>query len=351
VKASLGGMPDSAVVESRRGGRRETLHHVSIAVADGAGRLVAWAGDPWQRTYWRSAAKPFQLLPFVASGGTSAYGFGARELALMAASHNGESGHRAAAGAILAAAGLGESDLLCGAHLPDNEAAWRELALAGGPPTPLWNNCSGKHAGMLAHCRHRGWPPADYLRDDHPLQVEILQVVSRMSGEAPDAIGIAVDGCGLPVYHLSLVGMATAYARLVGGDGLPAEWRDAAREIVEALVAEPWFLAGTGRLCTRLIEVAGEQVVAKVGAAGVYCAGLLRARWGLALKVEDGSVRPAGAALVEALRQLGVLEEGDLAALAPFRAGELRNHAGTAVGVVEAGFRLRFAEGRGASFA
>lgn len=337
---SAGAQEREAFVEYLRGGRRETLHRISVAVADGAGDLVAWAGDPGLRTYWRSAAKPFQLLPFVACGAAAAFRFGPRELAVMAASHNGERRHREAAARILAAAGLDESDLLCGAHPPQCEAAWRELAAQGGPPTPLWNNCSGKHAGMLAHCRHHGWPTFDYRRPDHPVQEEIRQAVVAMTGEEPGAVSEATDGCGVPAFHLSLRGMATAYARLVGAGGTPEVWQASAREIVEALAAEPYFLAGSGRLCTRLLEVAAERVIAKVGAEGVFCAGLRARGLGLALKVEDGSGPCAGAALLEALRQLAILDEDDLAALAPFSASELRNHAGTPVGEVVHRFRL-----------
>ncbi|MFN2432154.1 MAG: asparaginase [Gemmatimonadota bacterium] len=333
-------MTNAARVEVRRGGELETVHRVSIAVADGRGSLVASCGEPAQRTYWRSAAKPFQLLPFMASGGVAAYGFGARAVAVMAASHNGEAAHRAAAADILAAAGLGESHLLCGAHVPDNEAAWRELGRTGRAPTPLWNNCSGKHAGMLAHCRCRGWATTDYLSAEHPLQHDIAGAVARLTGERAEEIGLGIDGCGVPAFHLSLRGMATAYARLAGGEGAPEEWRDPLRSILEGMAAEPWFIAGTGRLCTRLAEVAGERVVAKVGAAGVYCAALRERGWGVALKVEDGSARAAGQALLEALAQLDVLREDELRALAEFRAGDVRNHAGTPVGESRACFRL-----------
>jgi L-asparaginase II len=335
-----------AVIEVLRGGRLETRHRVDVAVADARGEVVLAAGDPALRTYWRSAAKPLQLLPFVACGGARAFGFGAPELAVMAASHSGEERHRRTAAAILAAAGLDESALLCGVHPPQDEPAWRELAATGGPPTPLWNNCSGKHAGMLAHCRHRGWPTFDYRDAGHPLQREILDVVARMTGEPPGAVTLGVDGCGVPAFHLSLKGMATAYARLWrgdeagGGEALPGGWAGAAREIVEAMAAEPWMTAGTGRTCTRVSEASAGRVVPKVGAAGIFCAVLRERGLGLALKVEDGSSRAAAAALVESLRQLDALSDGALARLEGAAPGLVRNHAGTAVGECRARLRL-----------
>jgi L-asparaginase II len=329
-----------ATVEYRRAGRTEALHRLSVEVADGEGKLVARAGEPGLRTYWRSAAKPFQAIPFLASGAAEAYGLEASEIALLCSSHSGEAPHRAAAARILSSAGLSEADLLCGAHWPLWPPGWHDLEEAGGRPSPLGNNCSGKHAGMLAYCRFRGWPLVDYRRPDHPLQVEILDVVRRASGEPAESIHEAVDGCGVPVFHLSLAGMATAYARLAAGAELPAAWQAASVRILESVASEPFYLAGTDRLCTRLVEVTFGRVIAKVGAMGIYCAVLRDRGWGLAIKVEDGASGAAAVGLVEALRQLDALEDDALAALAPFGPGPLANHAGTVVGEVEARFAL-----------
>jgi L-asparaginase II len=328
-------------VEFRRQGRLEAVHELAVVVCDGDGRVVAAAGDAGARTYWRSAAKPFQAIPFVASGAASALGLRDSELALLCASHCAEAGHRAAAARILEAAGLAESDLLCGVHPPLWPAGWRALAEAGGPPTPVWNNCSGKHAGMLAYCRHRAWPLVDYRHSRHPLQVEIREVVQRASGER-EAVGEAVDGCGVPAFYLSLAGMAAAYARLAGGGDLPDTWRGAAERLLSAVGAEPWFVAGTNRLCTRLAEVTKGRVVAKGGAMGVHCAALRDRRWGVALKVVDGSSRAAEIGLVEALRQLGALDEPALAALAGYGAGVRESQHGTEVAHAVAELRLTF---------
>ena len=330
-------------VEFRRQGRLEAAHALSVVVSDGAGRVIAAAGDAAARTYWRSAAKPFQAIPFIASGGASAFGLGDPELALLCASHSAEAEHRAAAARILAAADLVESDLLCGVHPPMWAAGWRALAEAGGAPTPLWNNCSGKHAGMLACCRHRGWPLVDYRHPQHPLQAEIRAVVQRASGEPPETVVEAVDGCGVPAFHLPLMGMATAYARLVDGGDLPDAWREAARRLLAAAAAQPWFLAGTDRLCTRLAEVSAGRVIGKGGAMGIYCAVLCDRAWGVALKVEDGSARAAEIALVETLRQLEALEPSALAALAPDGAGVLESPSGAPAAETVCDLRLTLA--------
>jgi L-asparaginase II len=330
-------------VEFRRQGRIEAAHELSVIVCDGDGRRIAFAGDAAARTYWRSAAKPFQAIPFVASGGAAAFGLGDAELALLCASHSAEAGHRAAAARILAAAGLVESDLLCGVHPPMWAAGWRALAEGGGPPTAIWNNCSGKHAGMLACCRHRGWPLVDYRHPQHPLQGEIRAVVLRLCGEPPERVVEAVDGCGVPAFHLSLAGMATAYARLAGGGDLPDAWREAARRLLAAAAAQPWFLAGTDRLCTRLAEVSAGAVIGKGGAMGIYCAVLRERGWGVALKVADGSGRAAEIALIETLRQLEALPELALAALAPYGASVLQSQGGAPVAETVSDLRLAFA--------
>jgi L-asparaginase II len=334
-------MSGRPTVEFRRQGRLEAVHELAVVVCDGAGRLVASAGDADARTYWRSAAKPFQAIPFVASGAASALGLREPELALLCASHSGEAGHRAAAARILTAAGLAESDLLCGVHPPLWPPGWRALAEAGGAPTPLWNNCSGKHAGMVAFCRHRSWPLVDYRHPEHPLQVEIREVVQRASGER-DAVGEAVDGCGVPAFHLSLAGMATAYARLVAGGDLPDAWREAAERLLSAVAAEPWFVAGTNRLCTRLAEVTRGRVVAKGGAMGINCAVLRDHGWGVALKVGDGSARAAEIGLLETLRQLGALDEPALGGLAGYGAGVLQCQGSLEVADAVSELRLTF---------
>lgn len=290
-------------IVSTRSGLVETVHQVSVAVVDAQGALVACSADPALVTFWRSAAKPFQAMAAVVDGAADAFHFESRALALACASHSSEPVHRILAADMLERLGLTEDALACGPH-PPLSPSLEPVALAGQTPTPLWNNCSGKHALMLALARHRGWPTGGYEQAGHPVQARIVQEVARWSGVPEGDLQRGVDGCTVVCFGLPLTGMATAWARL-GTSEEPA-----ARRLREAMAQHPELVAGTGRLCTEVVvETRGEAVV-KVGADGVYCGTIPRLGLGLALKVHDGH-GPSGAvallAVLEALLGRAVL--------------------------------------------
>ncbi|MDX2194654.1 MAG: asparaginase [Gemmatimonadales bacterium] len=276
----------------RRGPHVESVQRVHVAVVDAGGRLLAAAGEPDFRTFWRSAAKPLQALPVVHGGAADRFGFGAEALALACASHSSEPRHVAVARRMLAAVGAEEAALACGPHVPLSPRIAAEVAREGTTLTPSWSNCSGKHAAMLAACAHHGWAPAGYERSGHPLQARIRDAVRRWTDVPDDTLGEGVDGCTTVSFHLPLTGMALAYARLTApADALPAACRDEAApaaRLVQAMMADPFLVAGTGRACTDLMAAFGGALVAKVGAAGVYSAGLVGHGIGIALKIEDG---------------------------------------------------------------
>jgi L-asparaginase II len=297
-------------VEVTRGPHVESRHRIHAAVVTPGGRLHAHCGDPALVTFWRSAAKFFQAIPLVATGAADALGVTPAELALACSSHNGEPRHVAVARQLLERSRSGEADLVCGTHPSLNEDLARAQVASGEWLTRVHSNCSGKHAGMLALAARQGWPRAGYERIDHAVQQGCLAEVRAWTGLSDDGIGWATDGCGLPTFTLDLTGMARAYARLAeaaegrDGDG-PAEGsRAAARRLAVAVAAEPFLLAGTGRLDTELIGAVRGRIISKVGAEGVYCAALRDAGLGVALKVEDGSWRALGPALLAVLDQL-----------------------------------------------
>lgn len=305
-------------IEATRGDLVESVHRVSAAVATPEGTLLASAGDPARRTFWRSAAKPFQALPMVEDGAADAYGLGAQELALACASHSSEPPHLAVVDRFLAKIGCGEADLACGPHVPLGPAVAARVTREGTTLTPRWSNCSGKHAGLLALARHHGWPLDGYTRAGHPVQDRILDTVTTWTGRPRSAIGLGVDGCTALCFALDLLGMATAWARFGATDYPPAVRLRAACE------AHPDLIAGPGRLCTDLMRAAPGLVVAKVGAEGVYCAALPARALGIALKVEDGDETCAPVALRAVLAQLagatggeGIPAEAALGELAP----------------------------------
>lgn len=339
--------PES-LVEVRRGSITESRHRGHIIAVDADGQQVARLGVPEMLTYLRSSAKPFQSLPLVSSGAASRFGFTEKEVAIACASHNGEPIHTEAVAGMLRKIGLDASALKCGVHEPFSTEEAARLRERGEKPNVLHNNCSGKHTGMLALALHLNAPTETYDEPSNPVQLMIGRTIEQFSGVPLEDIAVGVDGCGAPVFGVTVRAMALMYARLVlPPESWPTETRDAARRIVSAMTAYPEMIGGRAeRLDTVLMRATDGGVVSKVGAEGVYTAGVLpSARWprglGLAFKIEDGEDRRARPTVViEALRQLGVLDEAALQELAPYRSFTIRNHRGDEVGEVRAKFEL-----------
>jgi len=288
--------------------------------------------------FFRSAAKPIQALPVVEDGVAERFGLAGDELALCCASHNAEPRHLEVVASILRKAGLGAEDLECGPHPPMRDEAAAELYRDGGEPRPIHNNCSGKHAGMLALAVSRGWPTRGYVGASHPVQRRMLEEVRRWTGLDEGAVGTGTDGCGVVSFAVPLERMALAFARLAGAAGRGEEGPGT---IVDAMTGHPFLVAGTGRLCTALMERTGERVFVKTGAEGVYCAGAPERGLGVAVKVEDGARRASDVALLEILGEIDLLVEDDLEALRAFHRPPVRNTRGERVGEVRASFELR----------
>src|SRR6476660_3138131 len=187
-----------------RGAIVESLHRVHTVVADLLGKIVAAAREQERMTHWRSCAKPFQVMPLIESGGFDRIGWGDDQLARAVASHGGEPGHVAIAEGMLTSIGMEAGDLACGPHDPLAQRGQKALREKGAHPTRLHNNCSGKHAAMLAHAHASEWPAVGYERQEHAVQRDCLREVARWSRTEENRIGQAVDGCGVVVYALPL---------------------------------------------------------------------------------------------------------------------------------------------------
>lgn len=293
---------DTPLAVLRRGGLVESLHRGRYAVCDVDGAVLESGGDAGERTWVRSSAKPFQALPLVASGAADSIGLTGEELAVACGSHRGEEAHIEAARSILRKAGLSEAHLESGAHPPSYRPAAEALARAGETPGAVHGNCSGKHAGMLALCVHRGYETEGYRDRDHPVQREILSAVRAMCGLDDEEITLGGDGCGAPAFAMPLRSLATGFARLNAGKA-PEPFADAALRIREAMREHPFMVAGTGMLDTRLMR--DSQVVCKSGAEGIFAAGLPDGT-GIAIKISDGSARAVEPAVLPLLARLGV---------------------------------------------
>jgi len=332
------------VVEVLRGEACESRHRGEAVVVDVSGEIRFRLGNPHRMVFARSAAKPLQAMTVVESGAMRQFGLSPAELAVICASHGGEPRHVETVRGILGKIGLGTEFLACGSHPPADPAAALRLVQAGHAPTPLHNNCSGKHAGMLAVCRRFGWPVEEYLAPDHPVQQLNLDNLATMIGREPADLYLGVDGCGAPTYALPLSALALAFARLADPSDMPAGRAAAAGEIARAMGSHPGLVAGTGRLCTRLMSL-GKGLIAKSGAEGVYCVGLTDRGWGLALKVEDGASRAVPPTVIHLLQQIGALDRRDIDLLADMHEPPLRNHRGEQAGKIKPVAHLRWARG------
>ncbi len=300
------------LVEHIRGGYLESQHRGVIAVCDSTGHVLYSLGEPSPAVFLRSSAKPIQAIPVIESGAADRFALDPPELAVICGSHNGEEYHVEAVGSILRKAGLSQAALQCPA--PSGKA-------------PIHNNCSGKHAGMLATCVHMGWPTEDYRRLDHPVQRQIRRVWAEFAGLAPYQLGWAIDGCGVPTWAAPIQGIALAFARLADPSSFAGKRQEACVRVVQAMQAHPEMVAGTAprRICTDLMRAKGRALVAKSGAGCLYAVGVLPGHCpgysgavGIALKIEDGDGRGFHPAVIEALRQLGILQRDDLEALRPY---------------------------------
>lgn len=281
-------------MEVVRSGFREGVHHGSVVLLGPGGEVVHAVGEVAAPMFPRSSNKPLQALGMLLHGLQPADDV---ELALICASHNGEPEHVEVAQRILAGCGLDETDLSCPEALPLHEPSARSVPA----PRRILMNCSGKHAGMLATCVRAGWPTHGYPDPEHPLQRAIAATLSDAAGEPITATGI--DGCGAPLVALSLTGLARAFATLTTAAAGTAQ-----RRVADAMRANPFMVAGTGREDTRLMTaVAG--VMCKAGAEGVHAAALPDGR-AVALKIDDGASRARLPVMVGALRALGVTEAG-----------------------------------------
>jgi L-asparaginase II len=347
-KEAAQALPEPALlVEVTRGSITESRHYGHLLITDGGGHVLALHGSPQVITFLRSSSKPQQTVPLVATGAADRFGFTDAEIAVACGSHNGEALHTEAVASMLGKIGLDESALHCGAHEPYGKEAAEELKRRGEQPSALHNNCSGKHAAMLALALYLKAPLENYEEAEHPVQQLIARTVAEFSGLPVGEMGIGVDGCSAPNFAVPVRAMALMYARLVRP---PAFFDDATRaaaaRVVKAILAHPEMVEGVGELDTELMRAGRGRLVSKVGAEGVYTAGVLPCErfpegLGVAFKIEDGDKgdRARSPIAVEVIRQLGLLEESE--ALEKFARPVIHNHRGDDVGKVVTAFELK----------
>jgi len=309
------------------------------------GSIIKSLGPASLITSTRSTIKPIQAIPFITSGAADHFGVDEKELAVVCASHEGESIHTETVAGMLERGGLNEGSLRCGAHAPYNEEAAKALERSGEPFTQLHNNCSGKHAGMLLTALFRGLDLDSYLSSSHPIQQEIVKVLSHFCSITED-LPSGIGGCSAPTFGVPLSSLAVAFARLTNPVDRQPEVVAAVHRIVQAMINHPEMIGGTkGRFDTELLKAANGKLICKIGAEAVYSIGVIPCEkypngLGISVKMEDGSYRGLGPTVVELLAQLEVLNEAETAALSSFHKPILDNRKGREVGEVRAVFTL-----------
>ncbi len=334
------------LAEVMRGTVIESRHYGSLAIVDGAGNTVATAGIPELVTFLRSSAKPFQALPLIISGAADRFGFVDEEIAIACGSHNGEPIHTSTVQRMLNKLDLPPTALHCGVHEPFSKSVADVQRRAGIDATVLQNNCSGKHAGMLAVAKHLGEPLDLYTSPEHELQKDIRAVMGQFAGLTIDKIPIAVDGCSVPTFALPVTAMALAFARFVSrAGGVESGVAEACKRIGRAMTRYPEMVAGNGQFDTELMRVGQGRIISKSGAEGIWCAAIEPSdRWpsglGIAVKIEDGSPRARSVIAMEILRQLNLLSDDERETLRSFTIEPIKNRRGEIVGEIKPTVKL-----------
>jgi L-asparaginase II len=324
------------LAQSVRGNWVENRHRGAICVTDAQGAVLASIGDISVDIFPRSAIKAMQALPIFATGADVGFGLGEPAIALSCASHNGEPTHTELAASILAAIGLDETALECGAHPPIDPAARKALFAQGGKPSALHNACSGKHSGMLAVARALGEDPKGYSAPDHLVQQRVRRAIEEVLDHPLTEGKCGTDGCSIPTWAAPIHAFARGFARMATGEGLRPETAAAATAIFDAATHHPFLVGGTGSFDTEAMEAFEGRLMLKFGADGVYCGALRDKGVGFALKCDDGSV-PAATAMVAALLLAIADPTPAQAKVLQSRARQLqRNWTGMDVGYLEA---------------
>ena len=272
-------------IQLLREGIVESTHKAHAVVCDERGRVLTSAGDPEFGSFIRSALKPFQALAATSTGTLDQFNLTDRDLAIICSSHKGKIEQTRQAFNILWRCDVDPTALKC--------------PIPKGKTTPLAHNCSGKHAGMLAVCKQRGWSINGYMQRSHPVQKLFISQLSELLGMPADEFICAHDDCGAPTYLMQLSQMATLYAKLTAGTVLDME------RIARAMTQHPQMISGPEGFDTQLMQLTEGALVSKAGAEGIQCIGRVGNGMGIAIKVVDGDKRAKYATAVYLLKQLG----------------------------------------------
>lgn len=313
------------LVEVFRGGVLESFHRGVICVVNKDGEVIYSEGDIQQVCYPRSAMKLLQVLPLIELGGMEKFGFTLEEIAVMCGSHNAEPEHLRVVRSILQKIGLSEEHLHCGPQYPSSKKDADELIRTGNKPHDIHNNCSGKHAGMLALCKLLDVSHDDYLSPAHPVQKIIFDCCAEMYEYDQNKMVTALDGCSAPIFSVPVYNQAISYKNLVHPAAFGDVRQKACAMVIEAVSTYPFMVAGSKRYCTDMMQITAPAVIGKTGAEGVFSMSFTEEKLGVCIKIDDGKMLPQYNVAQALLEASGKFDAAALQPLHAYKQNELKN--------------------------
>lgn len=291
----------------------ESLHHGYVCIVNSSGNIIYNLGDYNTKIFFRSSAKPIQVIPLLQSGAADAFGFSKKEIAIACSSHSGDKIHQKTVADILSRIGLTEENLHCGTMIPYSEDEVKWLHANGESPSVFHCSCSGKHTAMLTLAMFRGLSVDDYEKPSSPVQQEILKTVAEFTEVEAESISIGTDGCGAPIYLLPIYNIALAYAKLSEyAQNENSDYHFACKTIFDSMTQHPEMVAGENEFCTELMRATNGKLVGKVGSEAVYCIAVKKDNLGICIKISDGNERAVYPVVIRILRDIGILEKSEL---------------------------------------
>lgn len=295
------------VVQIFRGANIESEHLIDAVVVTSNQDTILEYGDSRRMIYPRSAIKSLQALPIFHTRANEKFKLDQQEISLACASHTGQKEHAQKVSAWLEKMGLSEKDLECGSHPPYDESTRNKMITNSTLPSQVYNNCSGKHAGMLAVTLQLQAGTKGYVKTNHPTQQLVLSTLKEICGLDNTDYSFGIDGCSIPTFYLPMSALALGMARLASGFSSPLIQPESCLQIFQSCVNEPIFMSGQGEYCCEIMKALNRKALVKVGAEGVMAAAIPELEMGIMLKSRDGQGRAASYAMSVLLEEIGLL--------------------------------------------
>lgn len=327
------------LVKEYRGPLVENVHKGDIAIITKENEVESFCGNIEKVVYYRSTAKPLQVLPVITSGAAEHFKFNEKEIALMAASHSGEKMHTDILKDILTKIKLSIDDLKCGTHPPFDRKTRNYLRKNNKKITPAHHACSGKHASQLALAKYFNWDLKDYYKKEHPVQKLLLETISEVTNYPANKIVQGIDGCGVVVFGLPLKYIAYSYSLMNNFETLPDKYSNAAKIIVSAMKKYPKVVSGTNRFANKLNDAIKNDLLIKSGADGVFAFAFNEK--GVAIKIEDGNLKATYPVVIEILKRYNIVSDKEVEKLAKYYRPTIKDSNGNVVGQIDTDFELQ----------